>query len=97
MNMSGNNTTQTSSIPPWLREESLDDNRPMGTPGVNGYSSVPNNSQSTLSPAMLQRARTIHWGLKVGTMLLCVLMAATAVIGLGEFLYVKYFASNSGV
>ncbi len=80
MNPSG---SQNSSIPPWLRDESLEDARstPM-QPGANGYSAVP-GVQPTVNPALLQRAKTIHWGLKVATMLLCLLMSATAVIGLG--------------
>lgn len=81
-------TSQNSSIPPWLRDESLEDGKPVGgnMQGANGYSAVPGGSaQQPPNPSLIQRARTIHWGLKIGTMLLCVLMSATAVIGLGEF------------
>ncbi len=65
--------------PPWLREESFE---PLHTAenGLDAKVSTPTNSGMDL-----RRTQMIFWVMKIITMLLCFLMAATAVIGIGEY------------
>lgn len=89
-------------LPPWLREDHLEEaplKYPAGMPASQGSSShlasqttgaaVPTTQKT---PEQEKRAAMIHWSLRIITMVLCVLMCATAVIGVG-----KSFLSQSSL
>jgi hypothetical protein len=86
------NNQAAASIPPWLRDDGLEDrntlNNQQNLSYPSGYAQVPTGHTSSVSPSssLDQRAKYIHWGLKITTMVLCLLMSATAVIGLGKCL-----------
>jgi hypothetical protein len=70
----------TSATPPWLREGGLDDIQPLNTsaqrqPSVQSLKGSA-DSERNLMP--------VHYALKFTTILLCMLMITTAVIGLGK-------------
>jgi len=74
-----NSNPSNSSTPPWLRED-LDVAQPLkessaARPHGEGQSDVD------------RKSKVIYWILKITTMFLCVLIAATAVIGIGKLTY----------
>jgi hypothetical protein len=77
-----NNTYNPPSQPSWLRNESThDDVQPLNS----------NVQHTQMSPELIQRARLIHNVLRAVTILLCLLMASTAVVGISKicsFIYV---------
>jgi hypothetical protein len=72
--------------PPWLRDDTIiqEDVQPLNS----------NNEQSEHSGShkILRRSALIHNFLRVTTILLCILMAATAVIGIGKCLMIVVFS-----
>jgi hypothetical protein len=70
---------QSSPTPTWLSEEAGGDaNQPLKS------SDVSSNNSPVRTPEQEQKAKILYWGLKIGTMSLSLLMAATACIGLGS-------------
>lgn len=70
---------QSSPTPTWLSEEAGGDaNQPLKS------SDISSNSSPVRTPEQEQKAKILYWGLKIGTMALSLLMAATACIGLGS-------------
>jgi len=73
---------QQSPTPTWLSEESGGD---AIQPLKQGMQTSDNNVNGTnRTPEQEQKAKMLYWGLKIGSMSLSVLMAATACIGLGS-------------
>ncbi len=74
-----------SGLPPWLRDDNLEE-APLNSPvPPNSNHSVPvqvGHTQKT--PEQEKRASMIHWSLRIITMVLCVLMCATSVVGVGK-------------
>jgi hypothetical protein len=70
-----NNTYNPPSQPSWLRNESThDDVQPLNS----------NVQHTQMTPELIQRARLIHNILRAVTILLCLLMASTAVVGISK-------------
>lgn len=65
--------------PPWLRDDGMEDGAPLNSP-VHQPTAAVSGMQIGSSD---RRGKFIYWLLKVVTMSLCVLMAVTAVIGIG--------------
>jgi hypothetical protein len=78
-----------SATPPWLREEA-DDVQPLNNNGSNMQKQQQNTSGSTDE----RKTKVVYWLLKFVTMFLCVLIAATAVIGIGRILFTLIFLSG---
>eukprot|EP01031_Cornospumella_fuschlensis_P036725 gene36725-44548_t len=67
----------SANTPAWLREDDLEDVVPLNTlPPSSSGAAAPSNS-----PDGQKQLLTVHYALKGVTMLLCILMAATAIIG----------------
>lgn len=79
------NQGQAAAVPPWLREDHLEE-APLNSP-TNPSLVNPANPAGTVqkTPEQEKRAKTIHWSLRIITMALCILMCATAVIGVGKW------------
>ena len=74
---------QSSPAPTWLSEEAGSDAHLLKPSDSNSIPS--NNGISPIrTPELEQKAKMVYWGLKIGTMGLSLLMAATACIGLGS-------------
>eukprot|EP00981_Chlorochromonas_danica_P014905 scaffold9386_cov154-Ochromonas_danica.AAC.12 len=70
-------TPNAASTPPWLREEGLDDVQPLHPAASPGQP-----IQKTVSADLDRRANLVYYCLKIITILLCILMIVTAVVGL---------------
>lgn len=73
--------------PPWLKDEALEDVQPLNSSSFasNGAANSAAQSQTPSSTLPIQeKIPLILTTLKIVTMLLCVLMAATAAIGIGN-------------
>lgn len=68
-----------SATPPWLRED-LEVAQPLKEPTGNRKSNEP----SSTAMSNERKSKVVYWMLKIVTMCLCVLISATAVIGIGE-------------
>ena len=75
-----------STTPPWLRED-LEVAQPLKEP--TGTRSGADNAISNE-----RKSKVVYWMLKIVTMFLCVLISATAVIGIGNILIGWFWMSS---
>ena len=76
--------------PEWLRSEKLEmDYVPLNSKVIADGAET-NNSQVANNP----RAKLVQWGFRILTMGLCLLMALTSMIGLGEWHLSNNFATK---
>lgn len=74
-----------SSLPPWLRDDNLEDVQPLNT------NSQPNPSTDSIPFSDNEgQMKLVHWVIKIVIMFLCILMAATAIVGVGKRCYLPY-------
>ena len=74
--------------PSWLKVETEEDNTPLRNIS-NGNGGVGSLANSNLNETDKHRARILFWTLKAITMLLCILMFATACLGIRKLFLVK--------
>lgn len=72
--------------PPWLRDANIthEDVQPLNGGSSTTAQTFPSSSSLPSSEEILRRAPMIHMALRVITICLCLLMAVTAVLGIGE-------------
>ena len=82
---------QLNDTPEWLKNvEAQDDVQPLKQPEVSDHGSSAAQGTGSLKLPKIpgiqapNKVTLLHWGLKIVTMCLCVLMAFTAVLGLGK-------------
>ena len=84
--------SQATSTPPWLRDDtelSTSDVQPLNVP-----IQEPRTYDSAAISKNDRKTTVIYWMLKIITMILCVLMAVTAIIGIGKYdVHCVYFSN----
>mmetsp|Transcript_5784 Transcript_5784/g.5195 ORF Transcript_5784/g.5195 Transcript_5784/m.5195 type:complete len:183 (+) Transcript_5784:25-573(+) len=79
----------TTQAPSWLRESDNEDSTPLNQHDIRNKSVIPNNtitldSDGNVVDPLTKKKYYLYWFMKVISLLLCCLNAATAVIGLGS-------------
>eukprot|EP01038_Epipyxis_sp_PR26KG_P014433 gene14433-19369_t len=75
------NQSNASATPPWLRDD-IEDIQPLYSSSNNAIGGVPQLNRPTETAIPAPKTTFVIWVLRFVTMMLCVLMAATAVIGI---------------
>lgn len=82
---------QAANLPEWLKDEDMDptDDSPLkpsqsSLPPPPSNPAISSSNQESSSFSNDAKLRMFHWALRIVTMLLCVLMVITSIIGLGE-------------